>query len=320
MTPAGRVTILGIFVADVVFRASRLPQIGETIIGSGTAIGPGGKGSNQSVAAARLGGAVTFITKIGEDAFGEIGRATWKEAGVTPRLIPSGGAATGAAMIYVNDGSGENAIIVVPAAAGTITVADIEREADCIRSARVFMTQLEMPIAVARRGLEIARAGGVTTVFNPAPAHALDDSIYSLCDYITPNGTEASMLTGVTVSTVDDARRAGDLLLKKGVGAALITLGEKGSLLHTETESVHLAAVDAGPVTDTTGAGDAYNGAFAVAIAAGRDRVDAARFASAAAGISVTRPGTAASMPTLAEVEALVGRAGHSVVGRISEA
>ena len=167
---AGRVTILGIFVADVVFRAARLPEIGETIIGSGTAIGPGGKGSNQSVAAARLGGAITFITKIGEDAFGEIGRATWKDAGVTPRLIPSGGQATGTAMIYVSDKTGDNAIIVVPAAAGTITVADIEAEAGTISGSRVFMTQLEVPIEVARRGLEVARAAGVTTIFNPAPA------------------------------------------------------------------------------------------------------------------------------------------------------
>jgi ribokinase len=308
MTPVGRVTILGIFVADVVFQAPRLPQIGETIIGSGTAIGPGGKGSNQSVAAARLGGAVTLITKIGEDAFGEIGRATWKDAGVTPRLIPSAEEATGAAMIFVNDTTGENAIIVVPAAAGTITATDIEDEAETIRASRVFMTQLEVPLAVARRGLEIARSAGVTTVFNPAPAHALDESIYSLCDYITPNESEATMLTGVAVSTIDDARRAGDVLLKNGAGAALITLGEKGSLLHTRSESVHIGAVDAGPVIDTTGAGDAYNGAFAFAIAAGRDPAEAGRFASAAAGISVTRPGTAASMPKLAEVEALLGR------------
>jgi ribokinase len=308
MTPVGRVTILGIFVADVVFQAPRLPQIGETIIGSGTAIGPGGKGSNQSVAAARLGGAVTLITKIGEDAFGEIGRATWKDAGVTPRLIPSAEEATGAAMIFVNDTTGENAIIVVPAAAGTITATDIEDEAETIRASRVFMTQLEVPLAVARRGLEIARSAGVTTVFNPAPAHALDESIYSLCDYITPNESEATMLTGVAVSTIDDARRAGDVLLKNGAGAALITLGEKGSLLHTRSESVHIGAVDAGPVIDTTGAGDAYNGAFAFAIAAGRDPAEAGRFASAAAGICVTRPGTAASMPKMAEVEALLGR------------
>ncbi len=306
MASAGRVTILGIFVADVVFRAARLPEIGETIIGSGTGIGPGGKGSNQSVAAARLGGAVTLIAKIGEDAFGDIGRATWKEAGVTPRLIPSGGEATGAAMIYVRDKTGDNAIIVVPAAAGTITVADIEGEAETIRGSRVFMTQLEVPIAVARRGLEIAHAAGVTTVFNPAPAHAPDDSIYALCDYVTPNETEATMLTGISVLSVDDARRAGHVLLAKGAGAALITLGEKGSLLHTQSESVHIAAVDAGPVIDTTGAGDAFNGAFAVAIAAGRDPTDAARFASAAAGISVTRPGTAASMPLLKEVEVLL--------------
>ena len=310
MTSAGRVTILGIFVADVVFRAARLPKIGETVIGSGVAIGPGGKGSNQAVAAGRLGGAATLITKIGEDAFGQIGRETWARAGVTARLMPPGDAATGAAFIYVNEGSGENAIIVVPGAAATITAAQVEHEADAIRGARVFMTQLEQPVAAARRGLEIARAAGVTTVFNPAPAAALDDAIFGLCDYVTPNETEASMLTGVAIASSDDVRRAGDVLLAKGAGAALITLGEKGAVLHMRSASMPIPAFDAGPAVDTTGAGDAFNGAFAVGIASGRDPVEAARFAAAAAGISVTRPGTAASMPSLAEVEALLGRAG----------
>jgi ribokinase len=300
------VAILGIFVADVVFRAARLPEIGETIVGSGVAIGPGGKGSNQAVAAARLGGTVSFITRIGEDAFGEIGRATWREAGVMPRLIPSDGEATGAAMIYVSEKTGDNAIIVVPAAAGTITPEDVEREAAAIRESRVFMTQLEVPVASARRGLEIARAAGVATVFNPAPAHTLDDSIFALADFVTPNETEAAMLTGVAIASIDDALRAADVLLQKGAGAAVVTLGEKGSLLRTPSAWAHIAAVNAGPVRDTTGAGDAFNGAFAVAIASGRDPADAARFASAVAGISVTRPGTAASMPTLAEVEAIL--------------
>jgi ribokinase len=129
----------------------------------------------------------------------------WAEHGVTARLIAPEGAATGAAFIYVNDRTGENAIIVVPGAAATITAADVEREADAIRGAKVFMTQLELPVATARRGLAIARAAGVTTVFNPAPAEAFDDAMYGLCDFITPNETEASMLTGVAVTSPDDA-------------------------------------------------------------------------------------------------------------------
>jgi ribokinase len=302
------VAILGIFVADLAFRASRMPGIGETIAGSGFKMGPGGKGSNQAVAAARVGAPVTFISKIGKDDFGAVAKATWAREGIAARVAESASEPTGAAYIYVNDRTGENAIIVVSGAAGTISAADVEAAGDAIRSAAVFVTQLEQPVAAARRGLEIAREAGVVTVFNPAPAEIFDDALYVLCDYVTPNESEAALLTGMPVASLDDARRAGDLFLRKGVGAALITLGEQGALLHGKSESVHVPAFEAGPVVETAGAGDAFNGGFAAAIARGDSPVAAARFGCAVAGISVTRAGTAPSMPTLAEVEALLAR------------
>jgi ribokinase len=300
------VAILGIFVADLAFRAGRMPGIGETIAGSGFKMGPGGKGSNQAVAAARAGADVTFISRIGTDEFGAIARATWQREGIAARVVEAADAPTGAAFIYVNDKTGDNAIIVVPGAAGGISASDVDAAGEAIVNAAVFVTQLEQPIPAARRGLELARQAGVVTVFNPAPAEAVDPAIYALCDYVTPNESESTLLTGIAVTDVHSAREAGDWFLGKGVGAALITLGEAGALLHTNSDSVHVPAFRAGPVVETTGAGDAFNGGFAAAIARGNVPLDAVRFGCAVAGISVTRAGTAPSMPMLAEVEKLL--------------
>jgi ribokinase len=302
------VAILGIFVADLAFRAGRMPGIGETISGSGFKLGPGGKGSNQSVAAARAGAAVTFISRIGKDDFGRIARSTWEAEGIAAQVAESADEPTGAAFIYVNEKNGENAIIVVPGAAAGITPADIDAAGDAIKNAAVFVTQLEQPLAAAKRGLEIARAAGVTTIFNPAPAEPVPDDIYPLCDFVTPNEHEATLLVGAPVRNVEEARRAGDIFLAKGAGAALITLGEKGALLHRAGQSTHVPAFDAGMAVETAGAGDAFNGAFAAALARGLEAEMAVRFACAAAGISVTRHGTAPSMPRLAEIEALLAR------------
>jgi len=302
------VAVLGIYVTDLVFRASRQPAIGETLIGSGYIMGPGGKGSNQAVAAARAGAHVTFISKIGQDPFGDMALATWKMEGIIPHVVRSSSEPTGAACIFVNEVSAENAIIVVPGAASSISPADIGVAADAIAASKVFVTQLEQPAGPARRGLEIARAAGVITMLNPAPAAPMQEDIYSLCDYVIPNESEASSLTGVNISSAGDARRAGDILLKKGAGAALITLGDKGAIFHTRERSVFFAAFFAGRVLDTVGAGDAFVGAFAAGLARDLDPLDAARFASAAAGISVTRPGAAAAMPTRDEIERLLAQ------------
>ena len=300
------VAILGVFVADLAFRAGRMPAMGETIFGSGFKLGPGGKGSNQSVAAARVGAKVTFISKLGADDFARIARDTWAREGIIAQVAEVAGEPTGAAFIFVDDRTGENAIIVVAGAADTIGPADVDAAGDAIRSAAVFVTQLEQPAAAAQRGLEIARAAGAVTILNPAPAAPVDDAIYALCDYVTPNEHEATVMTGVPVTSVDDARKAGDVFLRKGAGAALVTLGAAGALLHTRSQSTLVPAFKAGPVVETTGAGDAFNGGFAAALARGASPAEAVRFGCAVAGISVTRKGTAPSMPSLAEVEALL--------------
>lgn len=302
------VAILGIFVADLAFRAGRQPAMGETLMGSGFKMGPGGKGSNQAVAAARAGAGVSFISRLGQDAFGEIALSTWKAEGISPRVALSESEPTGAAYIFVSDETGENAIIVVPGAAGGLSPADVEAARTAIENAAVFVTQLEQPVEAARRGLEIARASGAVTVFNPAPAAPVPEDIYALCDYVIPNETEAAALTGLPVDTEDQARKAGDALLAKGARNALITLGARGALLHGRQGSVMIDAFRAGKVVETAGAGDAFVGAFAVGLAEGREPAEAARFGSAAAGISVTRPGTAPAMPQRAEIEALLRR------------
>jgi ribokinase len=301
-----RVFIVGIFVADLTFRATRMPLLGETIAGSGFKMGPGGKGSNQAVAAARAGADVTFCTRLGNDAFGRIALETWKAEGIETRVTVLDGESTGAAQIFVDERDGRNAIIVVPGAAGTMHPSDIDAVETDIAASAVFVTQLEQPLAVARRGLELARRHRVITVFNPAPAEPVDDDMYPLCDYITPNETEAGALTGIEVRTVDDARRAADVLLAKGVGAAIITLGDKGALFHSATHSELVPAFQCGPVVETAGAGDGFTGGLAAALAQGDDPLQAVRFGCALASLSVTRAGTAPSMPTLAEIGAVL--------------
>jgi ribokinase len=304
------VVILGVFVADTAYRAARAPRMGETILGSDFKLGPGGKGSNQAVAAGKLGADVTFITRLGRDPFAEMARVTWREAGVKSAVVETPESYTGAAYIFVEETTGNNAIIVCPGAASLISAADIDANAALISAAGVFVTQLEQPIEAALHALEIARAAGATTILNPAPAASLPERIFGLADYLTPNETETEELTGIKVETVDDARRAADRLLAMGVGTVVVTLGEKGALLHSAVQSALIPAFRAGAVVETTGAGDAFNGGLAAALSRGLPPLEAVRFACAVAGISVTRPGTAPSMPTLAEVEALIRTTG----------
>ena len=306
---AGHIAVLGIFVADATFRTGRLPGMGETVIGESVALSPGGKGSNQAVAAARLGAEVRFISRIGRDSFADMGLASWAEAGVEPLVARSDSAATGAAAVLVDAATGENAIVVCPGAASEISEADVDAAADAIRSAAVFVTQFEQPLPAAARALAIAREAGVATVLNPAPAAEAPADMLRLSDYVTPNETEASTMTGVSVDDEAGARRAAEVLRDRGAGAAVITLGARGALFDGPEGSGLVPAFRAGPVIETTGAGDAFNGAFAVALAEGHDPAWAARFACAAAGISVTRSGTSQSMPDRAEVEALLAAA-----------
>lgn len=302
----GTVVILGVFVADTTYRADRLPVMGETILGNSFALGPGGKGSNQAVAAARAGATTHMITKLGVDAFGDMALQTWAQAGVIPAVTRTPDSYTGAAYVFIQEATGDNAIIIAPGAAATISPADVAARTDLITSADIFITQLEQPMDAAMEGLRIARAAGVTTILNPAPAATLAPGMVALCDYITPNETEAEGITGQSVGTIDDARRAADILLSQGAGAAIITLGENGALYHTQETSLHVPAMSAGAVVETTGAGDAFHGGFATALSEGQTPEEAVRFGCATAALSVTKPGTAGSMPTRAEIEALL--------------
>ncbi len=298
------VTILGVFVADLAFWTGRLPAMGETVMGREFKLGPGGKGSNQAIAARRAGAEVTFISKLGADAFGELARRTYRDEGISEAFVfESPDTGTGAAAILVNEDSGDNAIVVAMGAVADLTVAEVESAEQAIARAAVFATNLELPVALAERGLEMARQSGVTTVLNPAPAVPLPEHFYPMVDYFTPNETEAAALAGLPVETAHQAEAAADIFLSRGVGTAIITLGEQGALFKDSRGCELIPAVRAGVVVDTTGAGDAFNGGLAVGLSEGRDPRDAARFGCAVAGLSVTRVGTAPSMPARPDID-----------------
>ena len=195
----GHVVILGVFVADTAYRAERMPVIGETVLGNSFSLGPGGKGSNQAVAAGRLGVKVSMISRLGKDDFGQMALETWKSSGVTPFIEEDNNSYTGAAYIFIEERTGDNAIIISPGAAANISPKDLENKKDLIINADVFITQLEQPLEAAKKGLEIARSAGVKTILNPAPAVKLPYGILSLCDFITPYENETETLTVVNV-------------------------------------------------------------------------------------------------------------------------
>jgi ribokinase len=307
------VFVLGSFVADVAFRMARLPAWGETLMGDTFVLGPGGKGSNQAVAVARAlegsGAKAVFLSKLGDDAFGQLARSIWAEAGVDASLVKNCATATGAAAILIDAVRGENAIIVVPGACFTLTPAEVEAAGEAIAGASVFLTQLELPLDVVERGLRIAREAGVATILNPAPApeKPLADSLLGLADYFIPNESEAALLTGLPVENVEQAKVAAVALQKRGAKNVILTLGAKGALVcAADGTATVVPAVDAGPVLETTGAGDAFCGGFAAALSEGKGLLEAVRFGCATAGISVTRAGTAPSMPKRVEIEALL--------------
>ena len=303
------VFVLGSFVADTAYRVPRMPRWGETVMGSGFALGPGGKGSNQAVAAARAGAPVRMLSRLGEDAFGRLARETWAADGIDASLVESCETPTGAAMILIDEARGENAIVVVPGACFTLTPEHVEAAGDAIRSSAVLLTQLELSLPTVERGLQMARAGGVVTVLNPAPAQHLGYELLALADYLIPNESEAALLTGMPVETVEQAEAAARSMQARGAGCVIVTLGKRGVLVCAlDAEAVSVPALAVGQVVDTTGAGDAFCGGFCAALAEGKELLEAARFGCATAGISVTRSGTAPSMPTRAEIEKLLAQ------------
>ena len=300
------IVILGVFVADTAYRASRQPKIGETIIGNEFSLGPGGKGSNQAVAAALAGGNVHFISRLGKDDFANMAISLWEKSGITPHVTQYSDSYTGAAYIFIEDKTGNNAIIVSPGAAANINDDDITANKELIQGSRVFMTQLEQSLDAAGTALSFAKEGGAITILNPAPAQPLGENILKLCDFVTPNEIEAEQITGTPVKSINDAEIAAGKLLEKGASAAVITLGEQGALFKDNNQIIHQPSYEVGPVVETTGAGDAFNGGLAVALAEEMPIDKALRFACATASISVTRQGTAPSMPDRYEIDTLI--------------
>ena len=299
----GKVLVLGVFVADTAYRASRMPKMGETILGNSFVLGPGGKGSNQAVAAGNLGADVKIITRLADDDFGKMAKQTWQNANVKGSIKYSTNSYTGAAFIFIDDKTGDNAIIIAPGAASEISLSDIHDNSEIISSTDVFLTQLEQPIEVAQEGLKVAKENNKITILNPAPAARLPKEIFGLCDFITPNETETEALTGLPVRNEKEAENAAKVLNDLGVKTPIITMGEQGAFLY---EHGLVPAFNAGKVVETTGAGDAFNGGFAVALSEGKSALEAVKFGCATASISVTRAGTAPSMPARDEVEEIL--------------
>ena len=299
------ISILGIFVADLCFFADEIPVSGKTVLGKKYIIGPGGKGSNQAIAAARAGGDVSFVTKLGKDNYADMALKLYQEAGVnTQAVILDSELNTGAAGILINQKTGENAINVISGAAGTIDQKFIEDNLSIIKNSKIFLTQLETPLDASLYALKIAKENGCTTILNPAPARNLPEDCFKNIDFFTPNETEASFFINQSIESEKDCQIAAEVLLDKGVKNILITLGDKGCFFKNQEEEFLLPVKKLSvPVVDTTGAGDAFNGAFSVALSKNKNYKEAIEFANLVAGISVTREGAANSMPTIDEIE-----------------
>jgi ribokinase len=297
---------------DLMTRVPRLPVPGETLAGRSFTIGYGGKGGNQAVTAARLGSRVSLVTRIGTDRFGDGAVANYAACGIGARyLLRDADRTTGIATILVDDAA-QNCIAIVPGANAALTIADVRAARAAIAAADVVICQLEVPVACAIAAFEIARAAGVTTIFNPAPAADVPADIWRLTDIAVPNEIEAALVTGIAVESDVDAERAGHFLLARGARAAIVTRGSRGSLVVTADGSERIATVRVEPI-DTTGAGDAFVGTLAVCLAAGVPLGDAARRAGIVAALSVTRPGTQTSFPSRAEAAAFLAEHGFSL-------
>jgi ribokinase len=294
---AGKIVVVGSFNADLVTYMPRLPLPGETLSGTRFVTGPGGKGSNQAVAAARLGAEVIFIGRVGKDTLSEMAFNLWKQEGIdTSYVMRDAQTATGVATIFVEE-AGQNVIVVTLGANLTVSKADIDAAVDAIAQADVLITQLEIDRETAAYALQVARQHGVKTILNPAPAVQLPSEMTQLADFLTPNESELLILSGNT--QMDDAASS---VLQSEQQTLIVTLGKEGArwVQKSGTGVIPAYKVDA---VDTVGAGDAFNAGVAVALSERKTLTDAIRFANAVAALCVTKHGAAASMPYRHEVD-----------------
>lgn len=294
--------VLGSFMMDLVVRAIRAPEAGETVIGESFGRFPGGKGANQAVAAARLGGKVMMAGKLGSDMFGqEMLSAVQREQVDTRHIISMDDVPTGIGSVVL-DRSGQNRIIVVPGANMSYTLDEVNRLEPDIRQADLLIMQLEMELSVVERAAELAASHGVPVMLNPAPARQLSDALLRNVSYLTPNESELELLSGMRVRNMKDTELAARSLLAKGVQCVIVTLADKGALICHGGGCQHVQGYAVEPV-DTVAAGDSFNGALAVQIVQGVPLAEAVRFANAVGALTVTKEGAIPSLPTLGEVE-----------------
>jgi ribokinase len=304
MSQPPHVCVVGSTNIDLTFRAARLPKPGETLAGHAFHLGHGGKGANQAVMAARLGARVTMVGKVGRDVFGEGALRNYREQGIdTTHVLIDTERPTGVASIVVDDAA-HNCIIVVPGANLGLTPQDVRAAATAIEGADVLLCQLEVPIETVTEALRIAKAAGVLTVLNPAPAVPLPDELLRLAGLCVPNENEIELLTGQSAASLEEAAAAAWELLKRGPGTVVVTLGERGAMIADAERAEHVPAPRVEAV-DSSGAGDAFIGALGMFLAEGVPLREAVQRANAVAALSVTRLGTQASFPARAEVDGL---------------
>lgn len=301
-----RICVVGACNTDLISYVDRMPALGETLHGKRFQIGFGGKGANQAVMAAKLGADVTMITKLGNDVFGENTIRNFKTLGVSTKHVHmTDKAASGVAPIAV-DSAGHNAIIIVMGANDLLTAKEIEAARKDIAKCSALVCQLEIPIGISLKALRVAREEGVMTIFNPAPARpSLPTELYALSDIFCPNERETEMLTGRSVETIDDAEAAARVLLKRGAGTVILTLGSRGALIVDKSGAQHVPARKVKAV-DSTGAGDAFVGSLAYFLSRKSPLKEAVKRACAIATMSVLKPGTQTSFPSREEVKGLV--------------
>jgi ribokinase len=297
-----KIVVAGSSNTDMIVRSDRLPLPGETVLGKDLVTAPGGKGANQAVAAVRLGAEVTFIAKVGKDMFGRQAMENFCREGLDTRFVfQDPEAPSGVALIVVGPG-GQNIIAVAPGANNRLSPADIETAKAAFEGAGVVVLQLETPMETVVAAAKAGRAAGAKVILNPAPAQVLPGEIYPFIDILTPNETEAEILTGEK-----SPESAAQTLLRRGVGIVLITLGKDGVLLATKEGAKRIPGFRVQAV-DATAAGDAFNGALAVALAGGKGLEEAIRFSHGVAALSVTKLGAQPSLPTIQEVEKFLCR------------
>jgi ribokinase len=300
-----KILVVGSSNTDMIIKLDRIPQPGETILGGEFATAADGKGANQAVAAARAGGDVTFIARVGQDMFGEKAVAGFVQDGIHVQYVTRDPTApSGVALIFVAK-DGENSIAVAGGANGRLSPADVKKVTGSIASAKALVMQLETPLETVLAAADLAAQAKVPVILNPAPARVLPDKLLKLVSILTPNETEAELLAGIAVTTEESEARAAEALLARGVQTVIITLGARGAFVAAAFIRELIPGFRVNPV-DTTAAGDVFNGALAVALGEGRPRLEAVRFANAAAAISATRLGAQSSAPARNAIEAFL--------------